>query len=883
MSAIPNELPVVLPDRAMPAPVLRTLVICDLADSTSLVEKLGDQRCAGVMRQHDRLARDLVERHHGREIDKTDGFLFLFERPIHAVAFALDYQRELRALSANEDLPLAARIGIHVGDVVLWDNNAYDVARGAKPVEVEGLVKPTAARIMSIARPGQILMSGMVSALAQRARAELGDPAKVRWQAHGNYRFKGVPDPVLVHEVGEEGIAPFRAPAWTGKAHREIPWWRRPSILFVEAAVVLSAVAIPAYFSLRSPPAIAFAERDWVVVGDLKNLTGQGVLDDSLDAAFRISLEQSRFVNLVSSLQLNDALKRMQKPDGTKIDRSIGAEIALREGARALILPSVAEVGGRVRVTAEVVDPKTQATVYAETADGVGLDSILPSVGKVSGELRGRLGEAVASIEANNAPLPKATTSNLDALRAYALGLQALGQYRYTDALAMFRQAIHLDPEFALAYIGIARIYVGEDDEASAASYISRAAALKNRLSARDRLYVEAWSAKAGPPGPMLDKWKLLGKLYPDYYAAHSNYAYFARQYENRYADAAQALKPSLSEHNAFRAGDYYALGSLLAAQEKFAEAGENFHIAETLGYTPGLHRASALAAQRQFAAALTTLEHAKRSGLATDDVFLQQAKMAIDLDQGHWESARAIAASITPIADKVSPFYGRVAREIELSVDDYIAPRAVQKAALREFISSARKAMDEPSATNHDDDVFAVLFGAYLAARIDEYAMAQTALTAATPQAHASGFPNLEHMLAIVEAELLRREGRPIDAVTRLETTVDGSELYLTHVALADAYAAAARNEDALKESKWLAAHHGQAYLEQNSLQLLQARNVVESDMALLRAAEQAHALSRDEEARSALSEFNRIWPADAQKSFVAARVQKLSQALHL
>ncbi len=142
---------------------------------------------------------------------------------------------------------------------------------------------------MSIARPGQILLSGMASTLAQRARSELGEmDSRVRWQAHGNYRFKGVPEPVQVHEVGEEGVAPFRAPAWTGKAHREIPWWRRPGMLFVEAAVVITAIAVPAYFSLRSPPAIAFAERDWVVVGDLRNQTGQGVLDDSLDTAFRV-------------------------------------------------------------------------------------------------------------------------------------------------------------------------------------------------------------------------------------------------------------------------------------------------------------------------------------------------------------------------------------------------------------------------------------------------------------------------------------------------------------------------------------------------------------------------------------------------------------------
>jgi len=877
MSAVQIEQPAGPSPRSPAAPVLRTLVICDLADSTALIERLGDQRAAELMRTHDRVARDLLEQFGGREIDKTDGFLLLFERPVQAISFALGYQRELRRLAANAAEALSARVGIHVGDVVLWDNSAHDVARGAKPVELEGLVKPVAARLMSIARPGQILLSGIAYQLARRAEGELTTTAPLQWRAHGNYRFKGVADPVQIYEVGEDGVAPFKAPAWTGKAHREIPWWRRPGMLLVEAAVVLVAVAVPVYFSLRSPPAIAFAERDWVVVADLRNLTGQSVLDDSLDTAFRVSLEQSKFVNLVSSLQVNDALKRMQKPDGTKVDRAVGSEIAMREGARALILPSVAEIGGRVRVTAEVVDPHTQATVYAETADGIGLDSILPSVGKVSGELRGRLGEAVASIETNNAPLPKATTSNLDALRAYSLGLQALAHGRSTDALGLFQRAVELDTAFALAYMGMARVYANNNDDVHAYEYAHKAAGLKDRLPTRDRLYIDAWLGNFGPPGPMLDKWRLLGKLYPDYYAAAYNVANFSWQYENRFEYAIDAVQPALSEHDPFRGTAFYTLASLQAAQNRFAEAHENFHKAIVIGNgAQGIFYANAYAAQRRFADANALLDKIKPSGIVASDLAVPQVKVTMQLDQGHWDVARSNAADNVKAAVNAGPRDARVARAIELGLDDYLAP-PTQISALRVYIADTRKAMDEQAKTNHDDDVFAVLYGAYLAVRAGDYALAQTALTAAAPQAHGSGYPNLEHMLAIVEAELLWREGQPQEAVLRLESTVDGTELYLTHVALADAYTAAARYDDALRTANWLSSYRGRAYFEWNSFQILQTRNIVESNIALLRKAELNLKLGLPGESQKALTAFRNTWPVGKLPDRVEARLSKL------
>jgi hypothetical protein len=186
----------------------------------------------------------------------------------------------------------------------------------------------------------------------------------VRWRTHGRYRFKGIPDLVPVFEVGEEGVAPLKAPAWSGKAYREMPVWRRPTAMVAEALALLVLLAVPTWYLLKPAPAIAFANRDWVVVGDLKNLTGQATLDASLETAFRVGLEQSRYVNVIPQLQVRDSLKRMERdPGATAVDRAIGSEIAVREGARALVIPTVAEIGGRVRMTAEIIDPHTQTTV----------------------------------------------------------------------------------------------------------------------------------------------------------------------------------------------------------------------------------------------------------------------------------------------------------------------------------------------------------------------------------------------------------------------------------------------------------------------------------------------------------------------------------------
>lgn len=194
---------------------VKALLLTDVVDSTKLSEALGDEAMAEVWAAHDRNARDLLPIWHGREIDKTDGMLLLFDKAADAVDYALSYHRAL----AGMPVPLKARAGLHVGPIILRQNSAADIARGAKPLEVDGMAKPTAARVMALARGGQIL-------LTSEARQDLGETS-LKVASHGHWMVKGVSEPIEIFEVGEDESL-FVAPPDGDKVFRVVrsgDWW----------------------------------------------------------------------------------------------------------------------------------------------------------------------------------------------------------------------------------------------------------------------------------------------------------------------------------------------------------------------------------------------------------------------------------------------------------------------------------------------------------------------------------------------------------------------------------------------------------------------------------------------------------------------------------
>jgi class 3 adenylate cyclase/TolB-like protein len=434
--------------------VLRTLVLCDLADSTMLVEKLGDKTAAELIRRHDRLVRVAVQRHGGSEIDKTDGFLLLFERPIEAVAFALEYQRGLRALAEESKQPLTARVGVHVGEVVVWENTPADVAQGAKPIEVEGLAKPVAARLMGLALPGQILLSTVAQSLAQRGDREANAyPGPVRWLAHGRYQLKGVPEPVAIYEVGEPGIAPMRAPPDSSKAWRSKAWWRRP--VPVAIAALAFSVAIGVLLSILKPwkPAELPPLRLAVAI-----LPFTAVSADPEDTKFAGELTREMtsgvgWMRMTQVVSRDLAAAYKGKPiDPRRVGRELDASYLLQGQVRHLS-------ADQIDVNVQLIDASTGAQLWNEGVRG-DMDTVLAKV----------TDRTINGIKAANMrryagpPAPNASALELT-WHAYSV---LYGQNNTADsaieAHKWFERALQLDPNFLPAIRGLATALESELD-----------------------------------------------------------------------------------------------------------------------------------------------------------------------------------------------------------------------------------------------------------------------------------------------------------------------------------------------------------------------------------------------------------------------------------
>jgi putative peptide modification system cyclase len=832
------------------SPQVRTLLLTDLCDSTLLVERLGDAPAADLFRAHDRLVLELQQRWRGRLIDRSDGLLLLFERPVDGLGFALDYTRGLRELAERPEirqrnLMLQARAGLHVGEVLTWHNSEAAVQAGAKPLEVEGLAKPLAGRLMTLARPGQILLSATAEPLARRAARELGERSEhLIWKSHGRWRFKGVPDGQEVFEVGEPGFAPLRAPKQNGgKAWRDIPLWRRPTALAAELMLVVG-IGTGVWLLTRPTPAIAFNERDWVVVGDLRNLTGQPVLDESLEQAFRISLEQSRYVNVLSDLKVRDTLALMKRGPTTSIDRAIASEIAIRDGARAVILPTVAEVGGRVRVSAEVIDPHTQTTVYAESADGVGAESTLGSIDNVTAELREKLGEAISAIERDSEPLPKVSTNNLDALKAYALGQEKRYAGLPAEALAYFQRARRIDPQFALAIIAEANMHGVLGNLPAKRRALGEAKLLREHLSPKEGLILDAESARFGPVDTELARWKQLAEMYPDTHIAYFMSAQDGMFYANAFPAALENATSAAQTQFAMYAGAFYLKGIALLGLDRMNDAIVAFERSRSGGYRgEGAYYAFAYAAQGKYREADDVLrKQAAFEGARGPSPNIQYARMLIAIDRGELDAA-AVAASAGLKLAAAEPLIAETQwRGRRLAIDVLRAPK---DAALAEKLG---REMDRiQSASKRSDVVFdtfselQLLNLGYLGARIGDVQLIDRATTAVSTD-RVAGYPLLSQMRVVLLAERARIAGDTRAAIKLLGPLVRRNDgLIAAHASLLRAATTAGDSMLVREETRWLARHRGRAYVEGSDAGLATPLTIQDARAAVLAAADLA------------------------------------------
>ncbi|MDO5610351.1 MAG: putative peptide modification system cyclase [Pseudomonadota bacterium] len=838
--------------------VLRTLLLTDLCNSTEIVEKLGDVRSADLFRSHDEMVLGLQKRWMGRLIDRSDGLLLMFERPVDGLGFGLDYMKAVKALGQEFSIKLMARGGLHVGEVLAWRNSREAVRMGAKPLEVEGLAKPMAARLAALALPGQLLVSAVAEPLAHHAARELGERGEhLLWKSHGRWCFKGVPGNQEIHEVGEAGagaVAPLRMPKAGAKAWRKIPLWRRPASLLAEAAVLL-VVGISIWFMMRPEPAIAFAERDWVVIGDMRNLTGDVRLDDSLEQAFKISLEQSRYINVVSDLKARETLARMRRDEDGVIDRSTASEIALRDGARVVILPSVAEVGGRLRISLEVIDPHSQNTIHVESADGRGIDSLLGSVDAVTGRLRRSLGEAMASIDRDSRPLPMVTTTNIEALRAYALARAATANGDSDAALRLYQQATTLDPEFAMAWLGKATVWLWRLDPGHGLQSLHKAQALADRMPNRERMYLDGVVSSFDDPGMALEKWRLLAEMYPDYTPGMVNAAGELRE-RNRFAEAISMMQAAINPHNPMLARIHLEIGKSQLGLQHWNEADTSLAKAYSLGL------GNAMAYKARVAAARGNYAMAARLQNESDADAMEHALLA--LARADWAKARAQADKFADADDSSAGIMRRSAWLVAASAESQMGQREAALHLAHKVNADALQRLRSECCAMALDLAADISLSAELAARIGDTRLLGPSIEALAMYPQLRRYDQVEEMAALLEGRRRLALGDAAGVMALLSHDTQGAERYQTHVLLLEAARMRGDDQRALAEARWLQANRGRAWMESGAYASTQALAIIDSILAIKSEAELLDA-SDPSAAAAARMRFQQAWPSVA------------------
>jgi putative peptide modification system cyclase len=531
-----------------------------------------------------------------------------------------------------------------------------------------------------------------------------------------------------------------------------------------------------------------------------------------------------------------------------------------------VILPTVAEVGGRVRVSAEVIDPQSQTTVYAEYADGSGLGSVLASVDAVTAALRGRLGEEIKAIERDSEPLPQVSTANLDALRAYALGQKAFQANSYADAQALFNQAAEIDPEFALAYVALLRTHNAMGDRLQGVPYLRKAQALRERLPLKDMLYLDAWSAEVDDPGAALQKWRHLAQLYPDYYPALSN-AGWALFYRNRFGEALPYAQRATASQYELATLNLELLGRIHLARGELAAAAATLDRAIEAGATlSALPRANVEAVRFQHDQAQRIWQaNAPYPVAATNHLTLL-------MDRGRWKEARAEAKALLDASgDKAQARFARVPDALFawLEGEDREAIRGLRRAA-----DEALSALDDPGqSADKMTDAYLALVSGLMAQRIGEPALAREVLERLQSHGGLLETAYVADLALVLRSRDLMSHGKIDDAVDLLESGITGHERYELHSALLDAYIALGEHENALREARWLSERRGWAYTQLGCGLCQQALNVMDSNRARLRAADILRKLGREQDAAKQVSMLEPYWNGSNLPSYLRER----------
>ncbi len=267
------------------------------------------------------------------------------------------------------------------------------------------------------------------------------------------------------------------------------PGQRHP-LLIATAACLLLFVGVVLLF-IRNRGTQPFSTRDTVILADFSNSSGDSVFDDALRQGLLVQLEQSPVLRLASDGQIQKALKMMDLPADAAVTPTVAREVCQRVGGTIALDGSISRLGNEFVIGLRAKRCSTGEELAAEQIQIARKEDALNALSQIATRFRMRIGEASVTVHELDTPLVEATTSSLDALKAFSQGIRTFNAKGSAAAIPMFQQATELDHDFAEAHVWLGRMYADTGEETSSIQSTQRAYVLRKRASDRERYSID--------------------------------------------------------------------------------------------------------------------------------------------------------------------------------------------------------------------------------------------------------------------------------------------------------------------------------------------------------------------------------------------------------
>jgi serine/threonine protein kinase/tetratricopeptide (TPR) repeat protein len=267
---------------------------------------------------------------------------------------------------------------------------------------------------------------------------------------------------------------------------------RRNFWKIVVSALVAAGALLAGGLFYRSHQARPLTDKDTIVLADFVNATGDPVFDDTLKTALAVSLNQSPFLNVLSDSKVAATLKLMTRPSDTRLTPDIARELCQRAVSKAYIAGEIASLGSEYVLGLKAVNCQSGDTLAQEQVTAAKKEKALDALSQAASNLRRELGESLSTMQKFDVPLEQATTSSLEALKAYSMGTRAASEKGPAAKLAYLQRAIELDPNFAMGFQAVGDDYYSLGELGRAREYFTKAFELREHASERERLTITA-------------------------------------------------------------------------------------------------------------------------------------------------------------------------------------------------------------------------------------------------------------------------------------------------------------------------------------------------------------------------------------------------------